>query len=124
MAEIKKMTQREVLNYMLGKYADDSIVTEYATHQIEVLDKKASSKKSSAGNEELKNLILAELGKFEKGVTVTELITSSEVLATYKVDDKPLSNQRVSNILNKMVDEKIVTKVTDKKKSYFSVSEG
>lgn len=127
MAETKKMTQREVANYLLAKYGDDEVVNSFATHFIETLDKKASYKgnaKNVEENETLRNLILEDLRGRENGVTVTELITSNTKLANFAMaDGRPLSNQKATNILNKLVDEKVVIKTSDKKKSYFSIAE-
>ena len=67
-------------------------------------------------NEEIKAVILEELERIGKAVTITELQAQSEKLANY-------SNQKMSALLNQLFDTKQVAKVTDKKKSYFTIAE-
>ena len=59
--------------------------------------------------------IKAELTRIDRSVTITELQKESETLAEY-------SNQKLSAMLKKLVDNGEVTKIVDKKKSFFKVA--
>lgn len=125
MAETKKITKRDNLNYLIEKYGDDPRVVAYATHEIELLDNKNSSKKPSVSateNVEIANKLVEILKASEKALTITEILELPEVkeIKVYNEDtkevDKALSNQRVSYILNN--DNRVVREVV-KKKAYF-----
>ena len=62
-------------------------------------------------------VIADALATCEKAVTVSELMKTS----TFK--DTDYSNQKLSAMLKKMVDNGTVTKTVEKKKSYFSLVE-
>lgn len=94
-------------------------VIDFAQHEIELLERKAS--KSTQTKVQKENEILIEqlfdaLAEMEKPVTITEFqkLSSAEVAT--------LSNQKLSSLLKKLCDEKRVVKTTEKKKSYFSVA--
>lgn len=125
MAETKKITKRDNLNYLIEKYGDDPRVVAYATHEIELLDNKNSSKKPSVSateNVEIANKLVEILKASEVPMTITEILDLPEVkeIKVYNEDtkevDKALSNQRVSYILNN--DNRVVREVV-KKKAYF-----
>jgi len=95
--------------------ASNPAMVDFINHEIELLEKKASSKKATktqVANEGLKAEILSVLTS--EGATVSDIIKKSEALSG-------LSNQKVSALLKQMVDSGDVTKVTDKKKSFFSL---
>lgn len=124
MAE-KKITKRDNLNYLIEKYGDDPRVVEFATHEIELLDNKNSSKKPSVSateNVEIANKLVEILKASDNAMTITEILDLPEVkeIKVYNEDtkevDKALSNQRVSYILNN--DNRVVREVV-KKKAYF-----
>ena len=126
MAE-KKITKRDNLNYLIEKYGDDPRVVEFATHEIELLDNKNSSKKPSVSateNVEIANKLVEVLKASEKPLTITEILDLPEIkeIKVYNEDtkevDKALSNQRVSYILNH--DTRVSREVL-KKKAYFKV---
>ena len=124
----KKITKRD--NFMeiralivKAEMLEDNKKEQYLTfidHELKLLDKKASSKSSSKNTEEQKELMtkivnaLAEIGE---PVTIRDLQKKNEEMATY-------SNQKLSAMLKKLVDnEKTVIKTIDKKKSFFSLAE-
>lgn len=119
MAEIKKITKREVLNYMLKTYANDNMVVEYATHEIELLDNKAGRKVETATQKEnvkTMEIIVETLTEIARPVRISELQSANETLST-------LSNQKMSALLKKLVDNKVVNKTIDKKVALFSIGE-
>ena len=126
MAE-KKITKRDVLNHIIATYANDTMVVEYAQHEIELLDKKNSSKavsKSATENIEIANTLFEVLTEKAIPMTITDILALPEIVAikVYNEDtkeiDKALSNQRVSYILNHDTRFK---RVVIKKKAYFSI---
>ena len=105
-----------------GEYVD------FCNHQIELLDKKSTGSKGltkvQQENETIKDMILEELAKHqgENGITATELLKQSNVLSNYiTVEGKNITNQKLSAMLKKLVDEKIVSRMIDKKISYFKI---
>jgi hypothetical protein len=126
MAE-KKITKRDVLNHIIATYGNDKMVVEYAQHEIELLDKKNSSKsvsKSATENIEIANTLVEVLTEKAMPMTITDILALPEIVAikVYNEDtkevDKALSNQRVSYILNH--DTRFKREVI-KKKAYFSI---
>ena len=115
----KRITKRDVLNHIIETYANDTMVVEYATHEIELLDKKASSKtetKTQKENLVIMNTIVDTLVELARPVRITDLQSANEELAN-------LSNQKISALLKKLVDTNKVVKTIDKKVAYFSISE-
>ena len=105
-----------------GEYVD------FCNHQIELLDKKSTGSKGltkiQKENETIKDIILEELAKYqsENGITITELLKQSDVLSNYvTVEGKNITNQKLSALMKKLVDEKTVSRTTDKKTSYFKI---
>ena len=126
MAE-KKITKRDVLNHIITTYGNDKMVVEYAQHEIELLDKKNSSKsvsKSATENIEIANTLVEVLSAKNMPMTITEILALPEIanIKVYNEDtketDKALSNQRVSYILN---NDTRIQRIVVKKKAYFSV---
>ena len=117
----KKITKRDLFNEVI-KLAQENgrnDLVEFAQHEIDLLNSKKSSNTMTATqkeNENIKAIILEELARAGKAVTITELQAQSEKLANY-------SNQKVSALLKQLVDTKAVAKVIDKKKSYFTIAE-
>ena len=127
MAETKKITKRDNLNYLIEKYGDDPRVVEFATHEIELLDNKNSSKKPSVSateNVEIANKVVEVLKQVGTPLTITEILALPEIseIRVYNSDtkeiDKALTNQRMTYILNSDVR---FTREVVKKKAYFNV---
>lgn len=118
--ENEKMTKKEVFAYIAEAMADNEMVVDFCNHEIELLERKASKgsgqTKTQKENEDLKVKIVSALREIGKAVTITDLQKENAEMAEY-------SNQKISALLRQLVDSNEVVKVTDKKKSYFSVSE-
>lgn len=115
----KRITKRDVLNHIIEAYATDTMVVEYAKHEIELLDNKAGRKtetKTQKENVAIMETIVNTLVELAKPVRISELQSANETLAN-------LSNQKVSALLKKLVDTEKVVKTIDKKVAYFSISE-
>ena len=124
----KKITKRD--NFMeiralivKTEMLEDNKKEQYLTfidHELKLLDKKASSKSSSKNTEEQKELmtkIVNALQEIGEPVTISDLQKQNKEMSEY-------SNQKLSAMLKKLVDnEKTVIKTIDKKKSFFSLAE-
>lgn len=111
------MTKKEYFVEIKNYVADNAELVAFCDKQIELLSKKRSSVNSKAKAEtEARSLAVFEaLEKAGKPVTVTELIAGADgEVADY-------TNQRVSALLNKMVDTKVKKEVV-KGKAFFSVA--
>ena len=105
-----------------GEYVD------FCNHQIELLDKKSNGStgltKIQKENEIIKDMILEELAKYqgENGITATKLLKQSDVLSNYITQEViNITNQKLSALIKKLVDKKIVSRMIDKKTSYFKI---
>ena len=126
----RKKTKKEFYMEMVEIFQElgKGEYVEFCNHQIELLDNKASGSKGltkiQKENETIKDMILEELAKHqgENGITITELLKQSDVLSNYvTVEGKNITNQKLSALMKKLVDEKTVSRTTDKKTSYFKI---
>ena len=76
-------------------------------------DKEKSAEHKAIADEII--LVLSTEETVTNGMTVSEMQKASETLAGY-------SNQKISAILRKMIDNGTIVKTIDKKKSYFSLA--
>ena len=120
--KLKKATKKEMFRKLieLAQENERTDLIKFCEHEIELLNKKASASgqtKTQAENEKIKVVIVEELTRIARAVTISELIKESESLGQY-------SNQKLSALLKQMVEnDKTVTKIIDKKKSLFTIAE-
>lgn len=127
--KVKKATKKEMFetmkNILFGIKLDipedtKKDLIKFIDHEIDLLNKKASASgqsKTQKENEKIKVVIIEELTRLARAVTISELIKESESLGQY-------SNQKLSAILKQMVEvDKTATKIVDKKKSLFTIAE-
>lgn len=120
----KKMTKRDYFNKIMTTMANDTEIVEFCKHEIELLDKKKTNGKAKV-NETLDkslDLVYNALAEIGSPCTATELIAKSDLSAIAN-DLGVVTTQKVSSYLNKLVDSGKVSKVIDKKKTYFSIVE-
>ena len=117
-----KMTKRDYFNAILAVLAtvedtDVSGLTAFVNHEIELLENKRSTAKPTKTQTEnlaVKETIVSVLKEMGKPATITEMQKFSTELAEF-------SCQKLSALLKQLVEnDKTVTKVTEKKKTYFS----
>ena len=117
-----KMTKRDYFNAILAVLAtvedtDVSGLTAFNNHEIELLENKRSTTKPTKTQTEnlaVKETIVSVLKEMGKPATITEMQKFSTELAEF-------SCQKLSALLKQLVEnDKTVTKVTEKKKTYFS----
>ena len=130
-----KITKKEFFR-MLEMVVESSNVANkeelkaFVKREIELLNKKAESRKAGTTkkakeNNAITELILAELEKIGK-TTITNLLKESQVLADYICEDgKCLSNQRISALLKPLYvgENPVVERTVEKKNVYFKVIE-
>ena len=122
----KKITKVEkfakVIEVLEGcSHTDKDMLIQAMEHEIELLEKKKSSKASKTNPmaEPLKRFIIESLTNLGKPATITEIMTANENLQVY--EGTTISNQRVSRLANELVKDDILVKTIDKKKSYFAI---
>lgn len=117
-----KMTKKDyfkVLKEIVKGNEREVELVAFIDHEIELLVKKSAKSGMTAtqkANAEIMEKIVNALAVMDKPVTVTELQKGFAELDA-------LSNQKMSALLKKLVDEGRVVKTIDKKKSLFSLPE-
>ena len=113
-----KKTKRDLFLEVREVVAGNEELVAFVDHELELLDKKASAKSTKVNDEQvaLMEKIVNALNEIGRSVTISELQKENAEMAEY-------SNQKLSAMLKKLVDNKQVTKMVDKKKSYFMVAE-
>lgn len=113
-----KKTKRDLFLEVREVVAGNEELVAFIDHELELLDKKASTKSTKVNDEQiaLMEKIVNALNEIGRSVTISELQKENAEMAEY-------SNQKLSAMLKKLVDNKQVTKIVDKKKSYFTTTE-
>ena len=118
MAE-KKITKREVINSMLANevIASNETYVAYLQNELKLLDKKAEKKGKSEDElkelARLKEVVVETLASVGKG-TVSEIQKANSELAE-------LSNQKVTSLLKSLIEDGVVAKTVESRKSIFSL---
>lgn len=116
---VKKLTKKDLFGQArelaVANGREDLVA--FIDHEIELLNKKASTSKESQTQKE--NLVIMdklynELANMDRAVTISEFQANSEYAST-------LSNQKISALFKKMKEAGKIVKTTEKKKSYFSI---
>lgn len=125
--ENKKLTKKDYFEMIKGICGDREDIVNFCDHEIELLSRKNSKSgatKTQTENIKVAEMLVAELTKVAKPITITDLMNTSEVVKAYRLENgNTLSNQKISAIFKQLVDNKTIVKVIDKKKSYFSVAD-
>ena len=123
----KKLTKKEMFEKIKGVCADNSEIVDFCNHEIELLSRKNSKSgatKTQKENEIVANMLIEELAKVGKPITITDLMNTSEIVKGYTLENgNNLTNQKISAIFKQLVESNKIVKVVDKKKSYFSIGE-
>ena len=120
----KKFTKREMfqmVSEILGgvEHEHQAELLEFVAHELELLEnRKSKTTKGQKENEVLMEQLLVALVEMENPVTITEF----QKISTHEV--ATLSNQKLSSLLKKLVEDGKVVKTVEKKKSFFSVNKG
>ena len=119
-----KITKRDSFISIIEvlKGAERTDLVEVMEHEIELLDKKKASgkmTKTQVANEDIKALIIEELARLAKPVSITELISESAEVA----EKCGNSNQKVSALMTQLKNAGVVVRTTEGKKALFSVAD-
>jgi response regulator RpfG family c-di-GMP phosphodiesterase len=119
----KKITKREVVEMMLADevISSNEVYTKYLKNELELLVKKSENKKATKNQLENESLmtVIVDVMSGMAPATATEVLN-----AVKRVDaDKyaTLTNQRVSALLKKLVENDTVEKSIDKRVSRFAL---
>ena len=115
---MEKMTYVTALNFAIANLTDEAVVEKLTALRDQQIKRNSSERKPTkvqVENERLKGFVLEALG--DKPQTVTEIMATSAELSD-------LSNQKVSALVNALVDEGKAVKTVEKRKSYFARVEG
>ena len=122
------MTKREILNLIVTALGESRNFTSeeteaiiaYATNEISLLEKKAEKAKSQKSktqkeNEVVKAQLLEYLNSINCGVTNTEIIKGGDTFSDF-------STQKISALLEQLIERGEVVKIVYKKESYFAAA--
>lgn len=123
----KKLTKKDYFEMIKGVCADRADIVDFCNHEIELLSRKNSKSgatKTQKENEIVANMLVEELAKIGKPITITDLMNTSEIVKGYILENgNNLTNQKISAIFKQLVESQKIVKIVDKKKSYFSIGE-
>ena len=126
MENTKKVTKREYFEMIKGICGDNQDIVNFCNHEIELLERKNSkggATKTQTENVKVAEMLMEELSKIVEPVTITDLMNKSEIIKEYRLENgNSLSNQKISAIFKQLVDAGKIVKVTNKKKSLFSIA--
>ena len=127
--ENKKLTKKDYFAQLREIVIDRPELVAFIDHEVELLTRKNSGNsqtKTQKLNVEITELLLAELAKIGKAITISELLEKSDEIKNYTYvegkETKHLTNQKISAIFKQLVDTNKLVKTADKKKSYFSIA--
>lgn len=127
MEKAKKVTKREYFAQLREVVADKPELVAFIDHEVELLNKKNSGNsqtKTQKENAVIAEMLVEELAKAGKPITITDLMNESEAIQNYVLENgNRLTNQKISAIFKQLGEANRIVKVTDKKKSYFSVAD-
>ena len=115
-----KKTNKDFFAEVIALAGENKELADWASKQIEALNKKAENRKptkTQEANVGLKAQIVAVLQALGKPATVSDLLASGQF-------DASVSNQKLTSLLTQMVKAQEVVRETDKKKAFFSVPAG
>lgn len=123
MENTKKVTKKEYFG-MVREIVEASGVENkedilaFVDREVELLSKRKNGEtKAQKENAELMEVVYNKLAEMARPATATEIFNE------LRDNEAITSNQKVSALLKKLVDEERVVKTADKKKSYFSIAD-
>ena len=123
----KRLTKKDYFEMIKGVCADRADIVDFCNHEIELLSRKNSKSGPTKTQKEhaiVANMLVEELAKIGKPITITDLMNTSEIIKGYTLENgNNLTNQKISAIFKQLVESQKIVKVVDKKKSYFSIGE-
>ena len=119
--KVTKKDNFKAIIEVLAKNGREDLVS-VMEHEIELIEKKASNAKmtkTQEANQDIKALIVKELARLARPVTITELISESSEIA--KITGG--SNQKVSALMTQLKNSNQVVRTQEGKKAMFSIAD-
>lgn len=127
MAETK-LTKRDYFSQLREIVKDNESLVAFIDREIELLNRKNSSRsdvpsKTQIENKELSNKILEIMAGLGTAKTITDLINDTEIgKLTFGKDNKEMTNQKLSRLVNDMAKANLVTRTVVKGVAYFKAN--
>lgn len=116
----KKENFKRIIEVLEAQGKDELV--KVMEHEIELIEKKATSgkmTKTQEVNETIKDLIIQEMTRIDRAVTITELINESQAIA----EAVNGSNQKASALMTQLKNAGKVVRIAEGKKATFKVAE-
>ena len=113
--KVVKLTQKELFTEILEKVQEDELLTEFVEYQLELLNRKSSSRGKAGESAETVPLMSAVLEKMGN-----DSVRVSQLVEKFNEEDGIIySPQKLTSILTKLVAKNQAEKVVDKGVSYY-----
>ncbi len=120
---MEKMTKKEYFAKIKELLANESEIVAFCDHEIELLAKKNASRGETATQKEnavISEQVLEILASVGVAKTITDLINDTEIgKITFGKDQKAMSNQKLSRLLNDLAKDNKVVRTVVKGVAYF-----
>lgn len=123
MENTKRVTKKEYFGMVreiveASEVENKEDILAFVDREVELLSKRKNGEtKAQKENAELMEVVYNKLAEMARPATATEIFNE------LRDNEAITSNQKVSALLKKLVDEERVVKTADKKKSYFSIAD-
>lgn len=122
-----KLTKVNKINMLLemSEVQANLELVEFLENEKALIQKKNANKTAKKSNEDtiVCDMLVEELAKVGHPCTITELMTSSEVIQNYVLENgKPLTNQKITAMFKSILDIRVV-KIPKGKSNLYSVKE-
>ena len=125
MTMANKKVKRDYFMEIREIVKDNAELVEFIDHELELIARKNTGNtqtKVQKENVAIAEMLLKELAKTEK-TTITDLMNKSEVIQNYTLENgNKLTNQKISAIFKQQLEAGKITKIVEKKKSYFAIA--
>lgn len=125
MTMANKKVKRDYFMEIREIVKDNAELVAFIDHELELIARKNTGNtqtKVQKENVEIAEMLLKELAKTEK-TTITDLMNKSEVIQNYTLENgNKLTNQKISAIFKQQLEAGKITKIVEKKKSYFAIA--
>lgn len=123
---MEKMTKKEYFAKIKELLANESDIVEFCDHELELLAKKNASRGETATQKEnavISEQVLEILASVGVAKTITDLINDTEIgKITFGKDQKAMSNQKLSRLLNDLAKDNKVVRTVVKGVAYFKAN--
>ena len=115
-----KMTKRDMFGILRDRVSDDADLVAFIDHELELLDKRATSERKPTKTQLENKVLQAEIIEFltaaDAPKTIKEMQAGIESLAE-------ASNQKMTHLLSALVNGGIVTKTYEKKVPFYTIAQ-